>query len=217
MNGILFVGDPHGEFGPILKRAEAMQPEAIILLGDQTPDRPLAEVLGPWAERTWYILGNHDSDQEQFLVRHLGSMSDRNLNARVRPVAGVGIAGLGGVFRSQVWYPPSPPKWTGRAEFVRYTKPALRFRGGLALRHWTSVFLEDVQTLARLHADVLVTHEAPSTHRYGFDVLDDLAWDMGVRLVVHGHHHEPCYEAELFGGIHVVGLGKGEMMEWRRG
>ncbi len=100
---------------------------------------------------------------------------------------------------------------------VHYTKPALRFRGGSALRHWTSIFSEDMRALARLHADVLVTHEAPSTRRYGFEVLDDLARDMGVRLVVHGHHHEPCYGAELFGGIHVVGLGKGEMMEWRRG
>lgn len=214
---ILFCGDPHGEFKRLLVHAETTRPDAIVLLGDQTPDRPLAEVMGVWAERTWYILGNHDSDREEFLTRHLDSMPDRNLHARVRPVAGVGVAGLGGVFRGQVWYPPNPPEWTDRAEFVRCTRPAHRFRRGSVLRHWTSIFPEDVRALARLHADVLVTHEAPTTHPHGFEVLDNLARDMGVRLVVHGHHHEPCHDAELFGGILVVGLGMGEVLEWRQG
>ncbi|WP_415519878.1 MAG: metallophosphoesterase [Desulfovibrio aminophilus] len=150
---ILFCGDPHGEFQRLLVHAETTRPDAIVLLGDQTPDRLLAEVMGVWAERTWYILGNHDSD---------------------------------------------------RAEFVRCTRPAHRFRRGSVLRHWTSIFPEDVRALARLHADVLVTHEAPTTHPHGFEVLDNLARDMGVRLVVHGHHHEPCHDAELFGGILVT-------------
>ena len=94
---ILFCGDPHGNFGGLLARVEAARPDAIVLLGDQTPDQPLADILGPWAARTWYILGNHDSDREEYLAHHLDSMPDRNLHGRVRPVAGMRVGGLGGV------------------------------------------------------------------------------------------------------------------------
>jgi len=209
---ILFCGDPHGDFGALLARAVTTQPDAIVLLGDQTPDRPLAEILGPWASRTWYILGNHDSDREEYLIHHLDSMADRNLHGRVRPVAGVSIGGLGGVFRGAVWRPPSPPQWTDRAEFVRHTRPAHRFRRGPALKHWTSIYPEDVQALAKLHADVLVTHEAPTTHPHGYKALDDLAVAMDVRRVVHGHH-ESAGESWLRGETRVIGLGPGELFE----
>ncbi|GCL66129.1 hypothetical protein AQPW35_52100 [Rubrivivax pictus] len=36
---------------------------------------------------------------------------------------------------------------------------------------------------------MLVTHEAPSWHDHGFAALDSLAVRMGVRWLVHGHHH----------------------------
>ena len=41
----------------------------------------------------------------------------------------------------------------------------------------------------KLRADVLVCHETPSCHRNGFGAIDDLARDMRVQMVVHGHHH----------------------------
>lgn len=173
----------------------------------------MAEILGRWAGRTWYILGNHDSDREGYLLSHWGRMEDRNLHGRAQTVASMRLAGLGGVFRSQVWYPPDPPKWRNRADLAHYTKPARRFMHGPALRDWTSIFPEDVATLSCLQADILVTHEAPTTHRYGLAVIDDLAQSMGVGLIIHGHHHDPAYEAELPSGARVVGLGIREMME----
>ena len=39
--------------------------------------------------------------------------------------------------------------------------------GGLPLRRRDAIFPEDLTALGRLRADVLVTHEAPSSHRYG--------------------------------------------------
>lgn len=39
-------------------------------------------------------------------------------------------------------------------------------------------------------ADILVTHEAPSCHPFGYSEIDELAQAMGARMVVHGHHHD---------------------------
>lgn len=41
-----------------------------------------------------------------------------------------------------------------------------------------------------LHADILVTHEAPGYHGNGFLILDTLARKMGVKVTVHGHQHD---------------------------
>lgn len=37
---------------------------------------------------------------------------------------------------------------------------------------------------------MLVSHEAPSYHRNGFELLDVLAQAMSVKVMVHGHHHD---------------------------
>ena len=60
--------------------------------------------------------------------------------------------------------------------------------------------------LAGQRADVLVTHEAPTSHPSGVAVLEDLARAMGARLVVHGHHHIG-YRAEAADGLRVLGVG----------
>ena len=46
------------------------------------------------------------------------------------------------------------------------------------------------QKLAELRADILVTHEAPSVHRFGFDALDALGKILQVSQSFHGHHHD---------------------------
>ena len=58
---------------------------------------------------------------------------------------------------------------------------------------------------ASQHADVLITHEAPSSHRSGAAILDDLARSMGARLIVHGHHHIG-YRATAADGLQVQGV-----------
>jgi hypothetical protein len=57
--------------------------------------------------------------------------------------------------------------------------------------------------------DVLISHEAPSSHRHGFAAIDRLADAGGARLIVHGHHHE-SYVAKLANGIGVRGLAVAE-------
>ena len=91
---ILFCGDPHGQFAPCLSKAEQARPENIVLLGDQTPDRPLKSLLGDWWPRTWFILGNHDTDAPEYLVCYRGDMWEHNLHARVQVLGGLRVADL---------------------------------------------------------------------------------------------------------------------------
>ena len=51
-------------------------------------------------------------------------------------------------------------------------------------------FPSDIEILENQQADVLICHEAPKPHPMGFQVINDLAMKMGVKLVFHGHHHE---------------------------
>ena len=84
------------------------------------------------------------------------------------------------------------------------------------MRQRDAIFPEDLRALSGKRADVLVVHEAPSTHRHGFAALDDLARDLRVRLVVHGHHHAST-AAVTQNGIAVIGLGKAEVLRLRAG
>lgn len=55
-------------------------------------------------------------------------------------------------------------------------------------------------------AQVLVTHEAPSCHAYGWQAIDNLAVRLGVSYVFHGHLHETrIYPRQ--GTCQVVGVG----------
>lgn len=207
---ILFVGDPHGDFG--LVREHGPEADAIVLLGDLCCERPLKVELGDLAGRTWFILGNHDGDDPGHMLATL-DLAERNLHGRVMDICGLRVAGLGGVFRGQVWLPDRPDRpgelrWRTRAEYLAATNPRRQWMGGPPAKHWCSIWPEDVDALlAQGPADVLVCHEAPESHRHGFRVLGDLARGLGARLLVHGHHHHDIYQAELKGGVQVVGVG----------
>ena len=69
----------------------------------------------------------------------------------------------------------------------------------------TAIWPEDYDDLAGQQADILVTHEAPSSHPAGRAALDALARSMGVRLIVHGHHHVN-YLATAEDGLQVLGV-----------
>lgn len=102
----------------------------------------------------------------------------------------VRIAGLGGIFRVQIWMPPAPPDYDSPQAFMRRAGKGGRWRDDLALKHRSTIFLADYARLARGNANVLVTHEAPSTHPHGFPALDALARKMKAEATFHGHHHD---------------------------
>ncbi len=49
-----------------------------------------------------------------------------------------------------------------------------------------------------MRADILITHEAPGYHPNGFEILDTLAQALGVKVSVHGHHHDNIDSSALW-------------------
>lgn len=193
---LMFFGDPHGDFVPVIAAFERFQPEAIVLLGDIQARRPLQVELAPILDKTqvWFIHGNHDTDSDADHDNLWGSeLAHRNLHGRVVEIAGYQVAGLGGVFRGKIWNARRPMEAAAFASadaLCRSMRPEVRWRDGIARRHRSSIFPEDyLQLLLGPPADILVTHEAPSAHLYGWQAIDELAEALGVQVVVHGHHH----------------------------
>jgi hypothetical protein len=207
---ILFAGDPHRNFAPILRACLALPPGTLILLCDCDCPTPLDEILKPVTRRGWtvrWIMGNHDTETEAAYDNLV--LSDGDLGLRVTSIGGIRIAGLPGVFKPRVWQPDQPPSFLTRAAFQASLRPDEPWRGGLPLFHRDTIFPEDFDRLAALSCDILVSHEAPSSHAHGYAVIDALAEACGASLIVHGHHHQ-SYTATLPNGITVRGLGLSE-------
>lgn len=207
---ILFAGDCHGDFVPLIE--EAGEASAVVLLGDQEPMNDLARELGPGlAPRTLWIYGNHDSDYLCYFENH-APMVHHNLHCRVVEIEGVRIAGLGGVFRAKKFEIDQTTRLHEvDLDCLQDTREAwitLRRGGRPYPADYTSIFPDDIKSLLALtgHVDVLVTHEAPESHALGYQLIGDLARAMGVKMIIHGHHHER-YSATITGGIRVEGLG----------
>lgn len=198
---ILLVGDAHGDFERMLEAAASAT--AVILLGDQEPLDDLASILGPEiAEKTWWIFGNHDSDEPEYLILH-ASMADRNLHCRVVEIDGLRIAGLGGTFRSNILGVDRQTTLSDlphvRPQDTRQSLALIRKDKKLAPQDHTSIFPEDLDFMARLagktRVDVLVTHEAPESHKLGYRILGDVARVLKgtqgkTRIHVYAHRHE---------------------------
>lgn len=205
---ILFCGDPHSRFDHIVAAVQKHCPEAVVLLGDIEAPLALDACLAPILHATdvWWIPGNHDTDSDAS-HDHLwnSDLCARNLHGRIEEIAGFRIAGLGGVFRGRIWAPPDAPTYASPEDYLQRSGKGNRWRGGLPRKHRSTIFPSDVARLGELRADLLVTHEAPSTHPHGFAEFDALAQRLGVRRLFHGHHHGD-YRARI-ADIEVVGVG----------
>jgi hypothetical protein len=211
---LLFAGDPHRNFAPILRACATVLPGTLVLVGDCDCDAPLPDILSPAIRSGWrvcWILGNHDTDIEGCFDNLVHAHPQGDIGGRVVEAAGLRIAGLPGVFKPRVWHPVerATPQFRTRSEFLATLPPSEHWRGGLPLWHRDTIFPEDFDRLRGHRFDILVTHEAPSSHRHGFADIDVLAQACGARLIVHGHHHQ-SYEAVLPNGIRVRGLGLAE-------
>ena len=133
---IFFCGDIHGNFRHIIEAAAEHKPAAIVLLGDIQEQRPLEQELDAILNEVevWFIHGNHDTDSDTDYDNLFGSkLADRNLDGWVLEIAGVRIAGLVGIFRSQVWRPPDDPSYPSAGNFEWKMGAVNRWRSGLAL------------------------------------------------------------------------------------
>lgn len=188
---ILFAGDPHGSYTHLYPFVQEHENVALIILGDLQLTTP-AE-LDKLAQHCdiWFIHGNHDSKTVQAFDAIWGSAwKERNIHSRVVDVQGVRIAGLGGVFRGHIWMPPHRPMFFDPIHYCQYAPQEKIWRGGVPLRHRSSIFPSDVENLETQQADILITHEAPRPHPQGFAVINQLARKMGVKKIFHGHHHD---------------------------
>lgn len=231
---ILFFGDIHGQFGHVERAVAEHRPAAIILLGDIEAQRPLEVELAKVLDKTevWFIHGNHDTDRPELLANLVESkLTQRNLHGRVVKIDGVRVAGLGGVFREEIWWPDpvdAEPHYESYADYQRRSEagrilaahharktrnaedhpPEVKATGKM-LKHRSTIFSQEYYELAAQEADILVTHEASSCHPNGFVAIDELARSMRVQKSYHGHQHDNLnYQAkwpEL--GFQAYGVG----------
>ncbi|WP_198244449.1 metallophosphoesterase family protein [methane-oxidizing endosymbiont of Gigantopelta aegis] len=137
------------------------------------------------------------------------ALSDNNQHIKVVDVAGFRIAGLGGVFLGRNWRPGELPKWQNRKHWLKFTPKNVK-KIPLKLDH--SIWYHEFdQMKKKIRADILVTHEAPSCHRYGFEVIDELAEAIGAQAIFHGHHHE-YYRDSVNNNIQVTGVAIGRVV-----
>jgi len=207
-NKILIAGDPHGDFKAVVAAVKAQKPEAIILLGDCDLYVPLEVYLKEVQDQVevFWIPGNHDYDLPEWFDNLFNSVyAANNLDGRVVEIAGLRVAGLGGIFKGKIWNPQAnePARWKSREDFLHYQPSNIR-KSGLRRYHECAIWPEDYERLADQEADILVVHEAPSCHPHGFEEIDLLAELMGVKQIYHGHHHR-YYTATLESGIKVCG------------
>lgn len=213
---VLYYGDPHGEWRPLLRACAEYPPAAVVILGDCELEMSLRQQIAPVFEANIavrWIPGNHDADTAEWFDRLWGDHPEGNLHGKWASLAGMIVAGLGGVFKERIWYPrvaDAKPVYPDRRAYLRQVKTAERWRGGLPLSTRAAIFPEDAAALGKLRADILVTHEAPTSHRHGFVGIDAVAAACRATLIVHGHHHE-SYDHQLATGARVKGLAKAEV------
>jgi predicted phosphodiesterase len=219
---IVFIGDIHRQWSSVTRGldARATPPSAAVLLGDMECDHSLDNAAAPLLDRgipVFWIYGNHDNDGVPEMWANLTDPARNSrtaagaLNGRVVEIAGLRIAGLGGTFRPRIWNPPEPPRVRHRADLpanLATMGAQWRDEHRAALVHSlgaTAIWPEDYDRLASQPADILVTHEAPSSHPVGNAALDALARAMGVSLIIHGHHHVN-YRAVAPDGLRAMGV-----------
>jgi len=212
---IWMLGDVHGNFDHVLETVNASgeTPAAVIFLGDLECPIPFSDCVADIEAAgiaCWAIPGNHDTDSIENYENLWGDrlFRERNLHGRVVEIAGIRIAGMGGVFRGEIWYPREgleEPGYSSWKEFVkrqnmrRLTRlrvavdsltPETICRDEVLRKHCSSIFYEDWLRLYGQRADILVTHEAPDCHPHGFGAITSLAKSLRVKFAFHGHHHD---------------------------
>ncbi len=188
---ILFAGDPHGSYAHLYPFIQERENVALVILGDlQLTTTTELDNLARHCD-IWFIHGNHDSKTVAAFEAIWGSQwKERNIHGKVVNIQGTRIAGLGGVFRGHIWMPPHRPMFFDPIHYCQYSPQEKIWRGGVPLRHRTSIFPSDVEGLEAQKADILITHEAPRPHPQGFAVINQLTRKMGVKKIFHGHHHD---------------------------
>jgi predicted phosphodiesterase len=209
MTKVFFCGDPHGVFSHIIRAWDEHQPAAVVLLGDLECRRPLDVELAPILDKTriYWIPGNHDTDSaDNYDNLFESALKGNNIEDRIIGVAGITIGGIGGVFREKIWNGVTESNLSPK-NYLKTCGAGSKWRGGLPLRHRSSIFPTDIAAFKGMSVDVLVTHEAPNDHAYGNVALTNLAQNLKVKRAFHGHHHQLIkYPNSPWTGVSLRGI-----------
>ena len=92
----------------------------------------------------------------------------------------------------------------GKEHFL-LNQPARVQQLDLSLKYKSAIWHDEFEAFKSLKADVLVSHEAPGSHRHGFRVISELGVALGVKHIFHGHLHED-YATIIRNKIKVCGV-----------
>lgn len=199
LKGMWFLGDVHGDFRHIaqcLLNAHE-KPRWLIFLGDVDIDHKSFRELfveplkrGFPAIKVGFIYGNHDADTYHHWEMLHDCCDAVAFHGQVLDLGGVKVAGLGGNFLGRIWSPPAKPTFQNKEKAMK--RGPYQFRDGQRPNPSlnAAIYPEDFERLARFRADILITHEAPSCHPFGFEAIDELARSMQVVRSFHGHQHD---------------------------
>lgn len=137
-----------------------------------------------------FIHGNHDADSYEHWTMLHDCGAALALHGQVLDLSGVRVAGLGGNFMGRIWSPPAQASFANK--HLAMNRGPYQWRDGQKPNPSLNgaIYPDDVTMLARQRADILVTHEAPSCHPYGFEAIDGLARSLRVVRSFHGHQHD---------------------------
>lgn len=79
----------------------------------------------------------------------------RNLHGSVVVIDGLRVAGLGGVFRGEVWRPPEAahhPSFASLEQSEKYQAHTKAYRNARTLKHSSTIFPDDYEQLTRQRA-----------------------------------------------------------------
>ena len=213
----LIISDAHSDFSKINSYCKDTFQHCnnIVLLGDQEVKRDIKSELSNY-ENVYYIFGNHDETED--IIKNHESIIENNLHCKVVEINRIKVAGIGGAINFD-FFGISPvdgiediynvqSKYFSRELYLQ-AKKGTEFEKACHAISMASIFPADVEKFIDMPgADVLVSHEAPESHPLGYKLIGDIGRILGVKLILHGHHHE-AYQAMIPDGnntISVVGV-----------
>ncbi len=102
--------------------------------------------------------------------------------------------------------PGEIPKWQDKKHWLDFMPSNIK---KIPLKMDNAIWFHEFENMKKkIRADVLVCHEAPSSFRRGFSVIDELAGAIGATKIFHGHHHV-YYNNRLGNAIAVTGVALG--------
>ena len=120
------LGDVHSHFDHIAQAIDAakVKPAAVIFLGDIEAPIPFEHCIEGILKRgvdVKWIRGNHDTDSNENW-NNLQESMHRNIDGKVIMIDGVRVAGLGSIFRGEVWHPNIDGGKPTHATYQEYEK-----------------------------------------------------------------------------------------------